>query len=323
MPGGFADFCAKRAKAGPHLSLWVRALGRVPSCCLDGGCLLRLGGVQLGHSGLEHLDGLVHVGGDEEGHVAVLLHDLAVLGHLQGGGEILLKGLLDAGTDGLQLFLGGVHIGALGQLADEQGVGPDHHGGEGDELVIVGGIDTHEVLQGLGAVLHGGGHLGGVHDLPGQLGQGGAVGGGDGDEGGLAGADEHRVALQAVDDAGGQEGDAVDDGGGHVLQLLAVHFHGVVGEVDVDAVVVQGEIALVLLGVPVGEAVVGLGHHPHGHDVITLLMILTSTAVIIYFGEAIKKALSVNLLLLFVLSQGVYLGIRCYLKNRLGTKQYW
>ena len=58
-------------------------------------------------------------------------------------------------------------------------------------------------------------------------------------------------------------------------------------------------------------------------DVITLLVILTSTAVIIYFGEAIKKALSVNLLLLFVLSQGVYLGIRCYLKNRLGTKQYW
>ena len=58
-------------------------------------------------------------------------------------------------------------------------------------------------------------------------------------------------------------------------------------------------------------------------DVIILLMILTSTAVIIYFGEAIKKALSVNLLLLFVLSQGVYLGIRCYLKNRLGTKQYW
>ena len=55
----------------------------------------------------------------------------------------------------------------------------------------------------------------------------------------------------------------------------------------------------------------------------TVLMILTSTAVIIYFGEAIKKALSVNLLLLFVLSQGVYLGIRCYLKNRLGTKQYW
>lgn len=49
-------------------------------------------------------------------------------------------------------------------------------------------------------------------------------------------------------------------------------------------------------------------------DVITLLMILTSVAIVIYFGESIKKALSVNLLLLFVLSQGAYVGIRCYLK---------
>nr|WP_330423097.1 DUF6040 family protein [Blautia obeum] len=51
-------------------------------------------------------------------------------------------------------------------------------------------------------------------------------------------------------------------------------------------------------------------------------MILTSAAVIIYFGESIKKTLSVNLLLLFVLSQGVYVGLRCYLKNQLNTKLY-
>ena len=57
-------------------------------------------------------------------------------------------------------------------------------------------------------------------------------------------------------------------------------------------------------------------------DFITLLMILTSAAVIIYFGESIKKTLSVNLLLLFVLSQGVYVGLRCYLKNQLNTKLY-
>ena len=31
-------------------------------------------------------------------------------------------------------------------------------------------------------------------------------------------------------------------------------------------------------------------------DVITLLMILTSVAIVIYFGESIKKVLSVNLL---------------------------
>ena len=55
-------------------------------------------------------------------------------------------------------------------------------------------------------------------------------------------------------------------------------------------------------------------------DVITLLMILTSVAIVIYFGESIKKVLSVNLLLLFVLSQGAYVGIRCYLKVWLAKK---
>ena len=58
-------------------------------------------------------------------------------------------------------------------------------------------------------------------------------------------------------------------------------------------------------------------------DVITLLMILTSASVIIFFGESIKKIMSINLLLLFILLQGVYVGLRCYLKNQLDTKLYW
>ena len=53
-----------------------------------------------------------------------------------------------------------------------------------------------------------------------------------------------------------------------------------------------------------------------------ILVILTSAAVIIYFGEAIKKALSVNLLLLFLLLQGVYVGIRCYLESWLEKRRY-
>lgn len=57
-------------------------------------------------------------------------------------------------------------------------------------------------------------------------------------------------------------------------------------------------------------------------DVITLLMILTSAAVIIYFGESIKKTLSVNLLLLFVLLQGAYVGLRCYLESCLEKRRY-
>ena len=57
-------------------------------------------------------------------------------------------------------------------------------------------------------------------------------------------------------------------------------------------------------------------------DIITLLMILTSAAVIIYLGESIKKILSINLLLFFVLSQGVYVGLRCYLKIWLEKRRY-
>ena len=48
-------------------------------------------------------------------------------------------------------------------------------------------------------------------------------------------------------------------------------------------------------------------------DVITLLMILTSAAVIIYFGEVIKKALSINLLFFWLILQGIYLTIRRYI----------
>ena len=48
-------------------------------------------------------------------------------------------------------------------------------------------------------------------------------------------------------------------------------------------------------------------------DVITLLMILTSAAVIIYFGETIKKIMPINLLFLLLFIQGIYLGIRYYL----------
>lgn len=47
-----------------------------------------------------------------------------------------------------------------------------------------------------------------------------------------------------------------------------------------------------------------------------------SVAIVIYFGESIKKVLSVNLLLLFVLSQGAYVGIRCYLKVWLEKRPY-
>ena len=57
-------------------------------------------------------------------------------------------------------------------------------------------------------------------------------------------------------------------------------------------------------------------------DVITLLMILTSAAVIIYFGESIKKVLlSKSSIAFMYLSQGVYVGIRCYLNTLYWTNR--
>ena len=50
-------------------------------------------------------------------------------------------------------------------------------------------------------------------------------------------------------------------------------------------------------------------------DVITLLIRLTSAAVIIYFGEVIKKALSINLLFFWLILQGIYLTIRRYISQ--------
>ncbi|WP_456298271.1 DUF6040 family protein [Frisingicoccus caecimuris] len=51
-------------------------------------------------------------------------------------------------------------------------------------------------------------------------------------------------------------------------------------------------------------------------------MILTSATVIIYFGESIKKVLSANLLISFMLLQGMYIGIRCYLKVLLEKRNF-
>lgn len=56
-------------------------------------------------------------------------------------------------------------------------------------------------------------------------------------------------------------------------------------------------------------------------DVITLLMILTSAAVIIYFGESIKKIMPINLLFLLLSIQGIYLGIRYYLNTLYWTNR--
>ena len=45
------------------------------------------------------------------------------------------------------------------------------------------------------------------------------------------------------------------------------------------------------------------------------IQLSNSRAVIIYFGEVIKKALSINLLFFWLILQGIYLTIRRYISQ--------
>lgn len=48
-----------------------------------------------------------------------------------------------------------------------------------------------------------------------------------------------------------------------------------------------------------------------------------SIAIAIYFGEWIKSVLSINLILLLLLVQVIYIGIRCYVKDWREERGYY
>ena len=50
---------------------------------------------------------------------------------------------------------------------------------------------------------------------------------------------------------------------------------------------------------------------------------ITSTAVVIYFGEWIKNANPINLIVLLLLSHIIYIGIRCYVKDWMEERGYY
>ena len=58
-------------------------------------------------------------------------------------------------------------------------------------------------------------------------------------------------------------------------------------------------------------------------DMITVMVILISMAIAIYFGDWIKTALSINMLLLLLFVQLVYVGIRWYVKGWWETRGYY
>ena len=58
-------------------------------------------------------------------------------------------------------------------------------------------------------------------------------------------------------------------------------------------------------------------------DMITIMVTLISAAITIYFGEWIKAVLPINLLLLLLLVQVAYVGIRWYVKDWREARGYY
>ena len=60
---------------------------------------------------------------------------------------------------------------------------------------------------------------------------------------------------------------------------------------------------------------VGKIYRKYCWDILSIVVALMSIAIAIYFGEWIKSVLSINLILLLLLVQVIYIGIRCYVKD--------
>ena len=61
---------------------------------------------------------------------------------------------------------------------------------------------------------------------------------------------------------------------------------------------------------------VGKIYRKYCWDILSIIVAITSTAIAIYFGEWIKSVISINLITLLLLVHMVYIGIRCYVKER-------
>ena len=72
----------------------------------------------------------------------------------------------------------------------------------------------------------------------------------------------------------------------------------------------------------IGIKIAGL-YKKYCWDIITVLVILISIAIAIYFADWIRTILPVNLLFLLLLVQVIYVVIRWYVKGWLETRGYY
>ena len=60
---------------------------------------------------------------------------------------------------------------------------------------------------------------------------------------------------------------------------------------------------------------VGKIYRKYCWDILSIIVAITSAAIVIYFGEWIKNAIPINLMVFLLLSHVIYIGIRCYVKG--------
>ena len=90
------------------------------------------------------------------------------------------------------------------------------------------------------------------------------------------------------------------------------------------AVIVMG-ILFIMTGLPIvwiGYQV-GKIYRKYCWDIISIMVVIMSTAIIIYFGKWIKSIIPINLIMLLLLVHAVYIGIRCYVKNWREKRGYF
>ena len=88
-------------------------------------------------------------------------------------------------------------------------------------------------------------------------------------------------------------------------------------------------IVMGILFIITGLLIVGIGYQvgkiyrKYCWDILRIIVAITSTAIVIYFGEWIKNAIPINLMVFLLLSHVIYIGIRCYVKGWMEERGYF
>ena len=88
-------------------------------------------------------------------------------------------------------------------------------------------------------------------------------------------------------------------------------------------------IVMGILFIITGFLIIGIGYQvgkiyrKYCWDIISIMVVIMSTAIIIYFGKWIKSIIPINLIMLLLLVHAVYIGIRCYVKDWREERGYY